>query len=239
MQIKGPDNQAMAKILDTVDGNLALLTEVRQEHDDLVAKNRTETYSTDAKTAINDTISVATYIHEQRAPLEQKLWDGTITDEELEKLKPGYFSFQESMAQKALQELDDNVRAEKLSQVTMVYSINDESEFTRGYLSQGKQLKAKDEQDKKIIDILDQSFHAWLLRHNLVSVEGVIYKHDKYKAGKPTQKADPEVVSALLLDAEKGLAKRQESSFPLEVKQYKSKKPEAVETPSAQAPAGG
>ncbi len=239
MQIKGPDNQAVAKILDTIGGNLGLLTELQEEHDELVAKNRTEAYSTDAKTAISDTISVATYIHEQRSLLEQKLWDGSITDDELERLKPGYFSFQESMAQKALEELDADVRAEKLSQVTMVYSISDESEFTRGYLSQGKQLKANDEQDKKIIDILDQSFHAWLLRQNLVSVEGVIYKQEKYKDGKPTQKAHPAVVSQLLLDEQKGLAKKQESSFPLEVREYRSKKADAVETPGAQTQAGG
>lgn len=235
MSIKGPDNLAVSKILDTLGGNLELLKELRADHDELVAKNRTEEYSTDAKTAINDTISVASFMQEKRVHLEQKLWDGTITDEELEILKPDYFSFQESLAQKSLQELDEKLRTEKLSQVTMVYSIDEDSKFIRGYLSNGKQLNANDEDDKKIIDILDQSFHSWLLRNNLVSLDGVIYKHEKYKSGKPTKKANPEKVSELLLDAEKGLAKKQESSFPLQVKAYQAKKA-AAKNPQSEGP---
>lgn len=223
MQVKGPDNVAVAKTLEVIGGNLNLLWELKKDHDGLVAKNRTDEYSKDAKSAITDTISVATYIHEKRQDLENKLWDGSITDEEIEMLHPEYFSFQESLAQKLLQELEPNVRTEKLRQVTMVYQINEKSEFVRAYLSNGKKLDPDNEQDAKVIKISDQFFHSWLVKNKMVSVDGVIYKQADHKGGKPTQKADPEVVSALLDDAEKGLAQKRTASFLLEVKEYKPK----------------
>ncbi len=240
MQDKAPDNVAMAKIIELTGGNLELLHEIKADHDGLVAKNRTEEYSKDAKSALDDTISVATYIDEKRQDLAKKLWDGTITEDEIEMLHPEYFSFQESLAQKALQELDANVRAEKLHQVTMIYQINDKSEFVRAYLHDGKKFNHDNEQDEKIINILDQSFHSWLLKNKMVSVEGVLYKQAGSKGGKPTQKADPSVVSALLEDAQKGLAKKQAASFNLEVKAYQPKAPSVdVESASPQTAVKG
>ncbi|MDP3561131.1 MAG: hypothetical protein Q8R83_03000 [Legionellaceae bacterium] len=222
---KSADNIAKSDALTTAGSNLKIVQYVQERENQIRRRLGTDGVSDAASDAISDTVSMATYIAEKRTELLSKLWDGTITEEELLMLKPGYFTFQETMAQKALQELDVNVREEKLNNVSMIYNVNDKSEFIRGYLRNNKQLNANDDDDKKIINILDKSFHSWLLNNGMTSVNGVIYTTDKLdKKGAPINKANPKEVSTLIVDPVKGLAKKQEKSFSLEVKQYQGKK---------------
>lgn len=219
------DDSAVAKFLKTSGNNLTCL---RYGQDILNSnpKRGTVTASETAMTAVSDSILTAEYIAQKRAVLEGMIHDGSITQDELQMLKPGHFTFQDSLAQKALQELSETERVEKLSNVVMVFNVNDRSEFVRGYMSNGVQLDAKNEDDKKAIAVLDQTFHSWLVSNNMSSKHGVIFKTDQLdKDGKPTL-ADPKTVSELLSDPVKGLGavmKKQDKAFALEVRQHQAK----------------
>ena len=155
-------------------------------------------------------------------------------------LHPFFFSYQESVAQRALDRLDENIRATKLANVTMVYDIDEHSQLVRGYLSHGKFLDSKNAEDKVVIDVLDKSFHAWLMKNKYVmDDDGVIYKSEKYKNAKPTIKADPQQLSALLEDESKGLAKKQEHVYKLEVRHQDRPAAEGEKSQAPQSSAGG
>ncbi|MDP3705002.1 MAG: hypothetical protein Q8R24_03730 [Legionellaceae bacterium] len=224
-------DSAVAAYLKTAGDNLNCL-EYGKKILDAKPKRGTVNASEIAMTAANDSILTAEYIAQKRAVLLEMIHDGSITPDELDMLKPGYFTFQDSLAQKALLELSETERAEKLSNVVMFYNINERSEFVRGCMSNGIPLEAKNEQDKKAIAVIDQTFHSWLVSNNMISKQGVIFKTDQLdKEGKPTL-ADPQTVSALLNDPVKGLGvvmKKQDKSFGLEVRQRQTKPtPEAM-----------
>lgn len=217
----GPDHAAGAKTLEVLRNHLDLLVEF----------NNQPHLSEDVKAAVNEMMTAAEYVQGKRQELLNKLWDGTITDQEIEMLHPNYFSFQESIAQRALQNLDAQVRSEKLSDVTMVYQINDQSEFVRGYLSHGKMLNPENNQDQQVIHVLDQSFHSWLIKNKLVSVDGVIYHQPTKAYETPTQKVNAKVMSELIEDKDKGLAKKQEAFFKLTVQAHQATSAEPDHAP--------
>lgn len=230
------ENAAVAKALKTAGNSLSNLQYIQTELSSNTTRNRTEEASGVALEAVTDSIFVAQYATKKRTELMDKLWDGTITSEDMLMLEPGYFNFQDSLAQKALQELSESMRSEKLSNVVMVYDVNDKSEFVRGYMSNDQPLDPNHEDDQKVIRVIDQTFHSWLVSNGLSSQDGVIYTTDQLdKQGNPINRADPHVISALLRDPVKGLEsvmKKQDRTYALDVRQYQAKKP--VEKPSAE-----
>lgn len=223
------DNVSVSKAIATCGKRIKVLYYLQESHYLVVKKNKTEFASAAAMTAISDTISMAKFIEQKREDLLPKLWDGTITEAELDMLQPDYFNFQDSLAEKALQDLDENLRTEKLSNIVMIYDINEKSEFVRGYLSKGKPLNTQDSDDKKVINVADQAFHSWLVSNGMSSQNGVIYMNTpKDKKGNPIKRADPKTISSLLSDNQKGLdamLKKHDTSFSLEVRNKQDTQP--------------
>jgi hypothetical protein len=227
-----PDNKAVSRAIDVCDGNLNLLYYAKSEHADIVKKLGREEESVAAATAIDDTISMAEYVDRERKDLYEKIWSGTLTNSELEMLRADYFNFQDLLAQEKLQSIDKRVLDEKFKDIVMVYDVNDQSEFIRGYMSNGKQLDPKNVDDKKIIDLLDQSFHSWLVENGYSSQDGIVYNTDKIdKKGNYTKKATPETVATLISNPDKGLnasVKKQSKELSFEVKRHQPKQKEEL-----------
>jgi len=220
------DNAAVAKFIKTAGNNVELLQYGQAIHNQNIKKNHAEDVSVAAMDAISDSILTAQYIENKRQVLLDALHQGKMTPAELDMLKPGYFIYLDSLVQKGLQELSEQARAEKLGQLVMVYDINNDSEFVRGYLSQGKALNANHAEDKAVIDVVDQAFHSWLVANKMTNQDGVIYSTEQLdKAGNPINRVDPEVLSARLSDPVDGLhraIKKHDKRFELEVRQHQA-----------------
>jgi len=231
-----PENQASVKALEMAKKNPELLEKVKKEILSIAKKFKCEEEIQPVITAVVDTLSIAEYVKNIISPLNIKLWDGTITPAEMEMLKPGYFTYQDLLAKRKFQELDQSIIEEKMKNVVMVYDINDKSEFVRAYMANGKQLDVNNPDDKKIIDLYDQCFHSWLVNNNMSSQDGVVFNTTKLdKQGKYTERADADKVVNLINNPERGLdaaVKKQGRFLELKVERFQQK-PEATITAQA------
>ncbi|MDF1758500.1 MAG: hypothetical protein P1U74_09425 [Legionellaceae bacterium] len=230
-----PENKAVSKCIELAQGNLTVLLHIQKEHDAIVGHFKCADESEVATSAIKDTISMAEYVHNERRGLEEKIRNGTITESELEMLKSDYFNFQDLLTQQKLKDIDKSDLAETFKDVVMVYDINDQSEFVRGYVSNGKQLNPAVEKDGKVIDLLDGAFHSWLVGNGLSSDAGVIYNKDKIdNDGHFTERANPEKVIECLNNPQKGLdATIKKQSPDLSLRAQRNQQSEPQQAPSA------
>lgn len=224
-----PENAQSRKALEMARGNPDLIQYVKTKIENVGKQFKCEEEIQTVVNAVNDTLAMADFVKNITNPLFGKCWDGTITSQEIEMLKPGYFNYQDLLAQKKLQEIDEMIISEKMKNVVMVYDVNEKSEFVRAYISNGKQLETNNSDDQKIIDLYDQCFHSWLVFNNMSSQEGVIFSTSKLdKQGKYTEKANPENIVNLINDPERGLdasLKKQNQSLSLQVERF-SQQPE-------------
>lgn len=221
---KDPDASALTKCFEICAGDLGCLQYIQTEVDVIKKKFSSEEVSQTIILAVNDTVAFANYVATKRENLKQKLWSGTISPQELSQLRSDYFNYQDMLAQKKLQAIDEKVLANK--DITMYYDINDKSEFVRGYVSNDEQLNDNDEQEKKIIELYDQCFHSWLVANKMSSQNGVIYDTTKLdKKGNYINKAKPEDVVRLINDPVQGLGAavmKQRAGLPFVVQQMTS-----------------
>lgn len=200
------ENKAVAKTIDVVKNNPEMLKVVQKRCNENAQRFKREEESEAQLSAIADTISMAEYVFNVRKDLYQKLWNGTITEAELEMLRPDYFNFQDLLAHQQLEDIGEEFIAENMQNVYMVYDVSKDSEFIRGYIIDGKQLDPANPKDKKIIDLYDQCFHSWLVDNKMSSQDGVIYNVNKLdKKGNYVEKSKPEDVMRLLESEERGL----------------------------------
>lgn len=201
-----PENKAVAKALEILKNNPEMIKVVHARCIENTERFNREEESEAQLSAIVDTLSMAEYVYNVRKDLYQKLWNGTITEQELEMLRPDYFNFQDLLAHQQLQAIDEEFIAENMQNVVMVYDVSKDSEFIRGYVSEGRQLDPNNPTDKKIIDLYDQCFHSWLVDNKMSSQDGVIYNVNKLdKKGNYVEKSKPENVMRLLESADRGL----------------------------------
>ena len=206
MDATPPENKAVAKTLEVVKNNPEMVKSVQKQCIENAQRFKREEESEAQLSAIEDTVSMAEYVYNVRKDLYQKLWNGTITPEELEMLRPDYFNFQDLLAHQQLQAIDEEFIAENMQNVVMVYDVSQDSEFIRGYISEGRQLDPNNSKDKKIIDLYDQCFHSWLVDNKMSSQDGVIYNINKLdKKGNYVEKSKPEDVMRLLESEDRGL----------------------------------
>ncbi len=226
-----PENIASRKALEMTRNNPELIEMVKSKIIEIGKEFKCEEELEVVLTAVNDTLSMAEYVKKVLAPLYIKCWNGTITPAERDMLMPGYFNYQDLLAQKKLQEIDESVLADKMKNVVMVYDVTDKSEFVRAYMSNGKQLDINNSEDKKIIDLLDQCFHSWLVFNQMSSQDGVIFNTSKLdKKGNYVEKAKPENIVNLLNHPERGLdvsVKKQGRELEINVQRF-NQKPEAA-----------
>lgn len=145
---------------------------------------------------IDDLIDKARYLQELK--LRLNVWDGDA--EGVDKLEEGIASYRAVKAMKNFEEIEAELKESKLLHVTMLYDITKNGQFVRGYLSGQRSLDPEVEEDKKIIDAMDQAFHAWMVSQEMISKGGIIYKADDMMddEGNPTTKVDTKVFSELL-----------------------------------------
>ena len=99
----------------------------------------------------------------------------------------------------------ENMHIGTENNVVFDFAINNQSEFLRGYSTEGKAL------NNKSVESMDKLFSAWLAENNLISKDSSLYKSDKN--GKIVSeegqniKANAEEVKALISDPEKGFEK--------------------------------
>lgn len=226
-----PENRACVAALEMARHNPTLLRVIQEDIENIGKKFKCEEEMEPVLTALSDTLSMAEYAESIRGPLYSKIWDGTITPEEMEMLKPGYFTYQDLLANRILQDIDKSVIEEKMQNVSILYDINDNSEFIRAYMSNGKQLDANNADDKKIIDLYDQCFHSWLVKNNMSSQDGVIYNTTKLdKQGNYIEKADKTKIISLINNPNLGLdtvVKKQGKNLKLQVERFEQP-PEAL-----------
>ncbi len=238
MNNKGGDNLSISKAIELCGNHINSLRYLQDALKESITQLCTQESNQAAMAAVEESLATALFVEDKVTSLLSKLHDGSITEAEINMLKPGYFNYQDSLVEKQLQSLDPSSR-DKLNNVMMVYDINHRSEFVRGYMSHDLPLDPTAENDKKIIDVMDQSFHSWLVSHQLASQQGVIYKTDKVdNQGFYVNKADPQMVSSLLRDPLHGLEatiKKQDPSITMQVRDYKTKATAETSIPAEQA----
>lgn len=232
-----PDLPASVKTLEIAKKNPDLLREVKQRLESISIKFDCAEELQAVFSAVDDTLSMAKYVQDIVSPLYGSCWDGTITPEEIEMLKPDYFSYQDLLAQRKLQEIDQSIVEDKMKNVVMVYDVNDNAEFVRAYMSNGKQLDISNPDDKKIIDLYDQCFHSWLVNNNMSSQNGVIFNTTKLdKKGNYIERANAENIVSLISNPERGLdvaIKKQGRFLDLKVQRFQQN-PEPTFTAQAE-----
>lgn len=219
-----PENEASRKALDMTRNDPALVKHAKEKVIKIGKEFKCEEELQPVMKAINDTLAMAEYVQNIVQPLYTKCWAGDLSPAEREKLKPGYFNFQDVLARQKLQEIDKSVVAERMKNVVMIYDINDKSEFVRAYISNNIQLDPNNPEDKKIIDLYDQCFHSWLVRNNMSSQDGVIFSTVKLdKKGNYVERANPQNVASIISDPELGLdvaVKKQGIGLALNVQRF-------------------
>ena len=224
---KPPENQACRKALEIARNNPSLVQYIKTKVEKIAIDFDYEEEMQAVLSAVNDTLSMAEYVEGVVGHLYTKCWDATITPLEREMLKPGYFNYQDLLAQKKLQEIDQNIVGSRMKNVIMVYDVSDKSEFVRAYMIDGKQLDINNPEDKKIIDLYDQCFHSWLVNNNMSSQDGIVFETTKLdKKGNYVERASAENIATLINDPERGIdatVKKQSGSLELKVQRFQQK----------------
>lgn len=216
-----PESLALSKAIEVCGGNLSSLEYLEKAYAEVMANFKQNGGVQDAMSVIADTVEMARFVHNERSGLDSKIHDGTITEDELKVLAPDYFNFQDLLTKRKLEDIDKELLADKFKNILMVYEISDSSEFVRGYVSNGEQLSEKIADDNKIIDLLDQAFHSWLVSNGMINHDGIIYdKSTVDSKGNYTKKINPKDFKKLISSPDKGLdaaIKKQDKTLSLEV----------------------
>lgn len=215
------ENKAVANALAVAGDNVELLKEIRDKANKSAEKFDRFEESEAAFKAIADTISMAEFVYNTRKDIMLKIWNGTLSAEDLEMLRPDYFNFQDLLAHEQLQDIDIQFIENNMQNVVMVYDVSENSEFVRGYIVDGQQLNPENPEHKKIIDLYDQCFHSWLVDNKMSSQDGVIYDVNKLdRQGNYTHRVKPEEVMRCLESKDTGLMstiKKQSAQLGLEL----------------------
>lgn len=123
----------------------------------------------------------------------EKAWSGQI------QIESRFQRYQEHLAKEAVSQVE-------VDDITFDYAISDESEFIRGYSSNGQPL----ETDKN--NAMDKLFNAWLVDNNMLCKSGVVYEatdKGEIKQDNHNQpvKADAKQLKTLIQDSNKGFEK--------------------------------
>ncbi len=166
----------------------------------LQEQNAVDEYKT-----ITDALDETTRVTQLRSQLldeiSWKTWTATATPIELENIKAGTINYLDASAMEGLKQLNQKLGVDKkVSNISMVYYIDVNSQLNRGYLINGELVANKEDEL-----VVDQMFHSWLISHNMASNDiGVIYR--RLKDGTVTdQLVPPDEITKLLEDPTTGL----------------------------------
>lgn len=166
----------------------------------LQGQNAVDEYKT-----ITDALDETTRVTQLRSQLldeiSWKTWTATATPIELENIKAGTINYLDASAMEGLKQLNQKLGVDKkVSNISMVYYIDVNSQLNRGYLINGELVANKEDEL-----VVDQMFHSWLISHNMASNDtGVIYR--RLKDGTVTdQLVPPDEITKLLEDPTTGL----------------------------------
>lgn len=135
------------------------------------------------------------------AEISAKTWAATATQIELENIKAGTINYLDASAIEGMKHLNAKLGTGKtVSNIDMMYYIDNNSQLNRGYLINGELVADKDTEL-----VFDQIFHSWLISHNMASDDtGVIYR--RLKDGTVTDQLIPsKEMTQLLEDPNTGL----------------------------------
>jgi hypothetical protein len=221
-----PDNEALSKALKIAEGNPEAVAMVSEKYYESV-KSIPTIELTKQFEAIKSVQDLSELNEKSRNYVLSKLWSGELEYDELQILQRNYYNFQDAIAQSKLSEVDINFIRDNLKDVTMIYDITDDSQFSRAYLRNGKQLNPDNEDDKKVIEIYDQCFHSWLHKNNMSSKDAIIFemKDINKDTGEYLNRAKKEKIEEAIIDLENGLhaaVKKQRKGLELFIKPYQS-----------------
>ena len=146
---------------------------------------------------------------------KRNIWGGDVVS--IEKTQPTAANFQLNEAVKQLQQLAVDEKDAALQHITLVYQMNDNAQFLRGYVQNDQVLDANNAQDEKVLNVVDQIFQSWLVENSMESRDGVIYKVDD---AAEQQHVDPHVFATVLNDPVRGLnafAKTVDNNFDIAI----------------------
>lgn len=198
---KLPSNQKIEKIRQLCGNNSELLLYWRDDLIMVVKKTRADEEFSGVFSALDDTIAIAQ--HQEREAAKVDMYGGDIQD--IYKLEPNNINQLDFMAKNELNALSKHEK-DRLTDVTMIYDVTDKGDFLRGYLSNGAPLDPFNDDDKKIISVMDKAFHSWLISHDMLSKDGIIYKNEpKDRGGNPTEIVSLKTLDSLLSNEKTGL----------------------------------
>jgi hypothetical protein len=137
--------------------------------------------------------------------VSEKCWRGDAEEQQVELFKPRTFNYVDGPAIQGIKELNASLgKGNELSQITLAYDVNEDSQFNRGYVVNQQVIDENKEQHKNMFNVLDRIFHSWLVTNDMIADDmGVIFH--KANEGELPKKVKREALLGLIGDPEKGL----------------------------------
>ncbi|HVT61945.1 MAG TPA: hypothetical protein VHD33_00445 [Legionellaceae bacterium] len=151
--------------------------------------------------AVDESVKISEIRYQFLNEISQKTWTATATTIDLEKIKTSPADYLMVPAREGIEKISESMG--QVSDITMVYYIDENAQFNRGYIVNDQIVDESNPEHLKMMQVLDQMFHAWLVSHDLASdTNGIIYK--RKKDGDLGEKVDPTILLEILNDPETG-----------------------------------
>ena len=137
--------------------------------------------------------------------VSKKCWDGRAEEQQVEVFKPGNFNYVDSQAIQGINELNVSLgNGHELSEIILVYDVDENAQFNRGYMVNQEVMDASNPEHKKILDVLDKIVHSWLVTNGMYADDvGVVFH--KTKGANLPKKIQRDDILKLIADENKGL----------------------------------
>lgn len=195
MSATKPDGQSIAWADQLSSTSAHVNAYLRKKINEILRKHHAEEEYKSIIEALDETTRITRIRAKLMEDISGKTWAAIATESELENLKANTINYLDASAIEGMEHLKEHLGADKkVSNITMVYYIDANSQLSRGYLINGELIANKEDEL-----VVDKIFHSWLISHDMASDDkGMIYR--RLKDGKVTDQLVPWQEVKSLLD---------------------------------------
>ena len=200
-----PEPQAIAKADELGRGSAVSMAFIEQGVTAMAKKLRILPDYNDILEAIRTSIESLAARGELLARVSKECWYGTAEEQQVEVFKSGTFNHVDGSAIQGIKKLNANLgKGHELSDIILVYDVDNNAQFNRGYMVNQEVMDVNNAEHKKILDVLDKIVHSWLVTNGMRADDTGVVFHKTEGTNRP-KKTRPDDILRLIADEDKGL----------------------------------